>query len=99
TSTGAVFTLPVVEVTLDDIRRLDTQLVAAGPQAATAYTDADLTRASAIAVRSEDEGLEARWRAAADLAVAIPLRRTTTDSLNAATAAAILLFEAVRQRG
>ena len=40
-----------------------------------------------------------RWREAADVAVAIPQRGTATDSLNAATAAAILLFEAVRQRG
>ena len=98
-STGAVFTLPVVESTLDDVRGLGVQVVAAAPGAATRYSDADLTRASAIVVGAEDEGLDERWRAAADLEVAIPQRGTATDSLNTATAAAILLFEAVRQRG
>jgi TrmH family RNA methyltransferase len=63
------------------------------------YTDADLTVPSAIAVGAEDSGLPEPWRDAADVRVSIPLRARTADSLNAATAAAILLFEAVRQRG
>jgi TrmH family RNA methyltransferase len=98
-STGAVFTLPVVEASLQDVKGLGVQLVAAVVGAPTRYTDADLARASAIVVGAEDDGLDARWREAADVAVAIPQRGTATDSLNAATAAAILLFEAVRQRG
>ena len=98
-STGAVFTLPVVEATLDDVRGLGVQVVAAAVDAPTRYTDADLTRPSALVVGAEDEGLDERWRAAADVTVSIPQRGAATDSLNAATAAAILLFEAVRQRG
>jgi TrmH family RNA methyltransferase len=98
-STGAVFTLPVVEASLDDVRDLGVQVVAATPTAATGYTDADLAQPVAIAVGAEDEGLDERWRAAADVEVSIPQRGTATDSLNTATAAAILLFEAVRQRG
>jgi TrmH family RNA methyltransferase len=98
-STGAVFTLPVVEATLDDVRGLGTRLVAASPGAPTRYTDADLTAPTAFVVGPEDEGLDERWRDAADLEVAIPIRGSAADSLNAATAAAILLFEAVRQRG
>ena len=97
-STGAVFTLPVVEATLDQVRALDVQLVAAVIGAATRHTDADLTRPTAIAIGAEDEGLDDRWRAAADLHVEIPMRGRTVDSLNAANAAAILLYEAVRQR-
>jgi len=97
-STGAVFTLPVVEATLDDVRALDAQLVAAVVGAATAYTDADLERPSAIAVGAEDEGLDAAWRAAADVTVALPVLGRAVDSLNASTAAAVLLYEAVRQR-
>jgi TrmH family RNA methyltransferase len=97
-STGAVFTLPVVEGTLDDVRSLGVQVVAATVDAPTRYTDADLTRPSALIVGAEDEGLNERWRAAADVTVSIPQRGVATDSLNAATAAAILLFEAVRQR-
>ena len=40
-----------------------------------AYTDADLTAPTALVVGAEDEGLDERWRAAADLAVAIPRPR------------------------
>ena len=44
-------------------------------------------------------GLDAAWRETADLQVEIPMRGTAADSLNASAAAAVLLFEAVRQRG
>lgn len=98
-STGAVFTLPVIEATLEDVKALGVQTVAAVVDAGCAYTEADLTAPTALVVGAEDEGLDARWRDAADLEVAIPMRGRTADSLNAATAAAILLFEAVRQRG
>jgi len=98
-STGAVFTLPVVEAGLEDVRGLATTLVAAVVGAGNAYTDVDLTPPTTFAVGSEDRGLDERWREAADVAVSIPTRGRSVDSLNAATAAAILLFEAVRQRG
>jgi TrmH family RNA methyltransferase len=98
-STGATFTLPVIEATLQDVRALGVQLVAAAVGAELPYTDADLAAPTAIAVGSEDTGLPAPWRSAADLQVSIPLRGGTADSLNAATAAAIMLFEARRQRG
>jgi TrmH family RNA methyltransferase len=98
-STGAVFTLPVVEATLDEVKALGVRLVAAVVGAGTSYTDADLGGPIALVVGAEDEGLDERWREAADVAVSIPLHGRATDSLNAATAAAILLFEAVRRRG
>ena len=98
-STGAVFTLPVVTTSLEDVRALDAQLVAAVVAAPTLHTEADLAQPSTIAVGPEDAGLSERWREAADVTVSIPMRGTTADSLNAANAAAILLFEAVRQRG
>jgi TrmH family RNA methyltransferase len=98
-STGAVFTLPIVEATLDDVCTLPAELVAADAAAAAPYTDADLTRPVAIAIGAEDAGLPASWLDAADRRVAIPLASDVTDSLNAAAAAAILLFEARRQRG
>jgi TrmH family RNA methyltransferase len=98
-STGAVFTLPIVETTLDDVRALPAQLVAAAVGAPTAHTDADLTGPTTIAVGAEDMGLDPRWTDAAALTVSIPMHGRTADSLNASNAAAILLFEAVRQRG
>jgi TrmH family RNA methyltransferase len=98
-STGAVFTLPIAEVTLDEVRALELQKIAAVVDAPTRYTDADLTKPTAFIVGSEDEGLNDAWRAVADEQVAIPMRTQTADSLNAATSAGVLLFEAVRQRG
>ncbi len=98
-STGAVFTLPIVETTLADVQALPLRRVAAVVDAPTPYTDADLTAATALLVGAEDAGLDDRWRAAADLHVSVPMRARTADSLNAATTAAIILFEAVRQRG
>jgi TrmH family RNA methyltransferase len=98
-STGAVFTLPVVATTLDEVMSLDAQLVAAVVDAEPSYADVDLARPTALVVGAEDAGLEARWRDAADVTVSIPMHGRTADSLNAANAAAILLFEAVRQRG
>ena len=98
-STGAVFTLPIAEVTLDDVHALPLQKIAAVVGAHKRYTDADLTRPTAFIVGSEDEGLNDAWRGAADEQVAIPMSPRTADSLNAATSAGVLLFEAVRQRG
>ena len=98
-STGAVFTLPIVEATRDEIVQLPVQKVAAVVDARTAYTDADLTQPTALIVGAEDEGLDAGWREASDVQVSIPMRARTVDSINAATSAAILLFEAARQRG
>ena len=97
-STGAVFALPIVEATLEQVRTLPTELVATAPGATTTYTEVDLTRPVTIAVGAEDKGLPESWLDAADRRITIPLATTATDSLNAATAAAIVLFEARRQR-
>ena len=67
------------------------------------YLDTDLTGPVAIVIGPEDRGLDSRWlsqscNAAAAEAVSIPMPGRGVDSLNAAAAAAILLFEAARQR-
>jgi TrmH family RNA methyltransferase len=98
-STGAVFTLPVVESGLDEVKSLAVELIATALDAPLAYTDADLSRPVAIAVGAEDDGLPAAWVEAASATVSIPVAPGSADSLNAATAAAVVLFEAVRQRG
>jgi TrmH family RNA methyltransferase len=97
-STGAVFTLPILASDLDGLRALPLRRVAAVVDAPTRYTDVDLRAPSALIVGAEDSGLDERWREAADDAVSIPLNGDTVDSLNAGAAAAVLLFEAVRQR-
>jgi TrmH family RNA methyltransferase len=98
-STGAVFTLPIAEVTLDEVRALDVQKIAAVVGAPTRHSEADLTPPTALLIGAEDDGLDAAWRDAADLQVTLPMRARTVDSLNASTAAAVLLYETLRQRG
>jgi TrmH family RNA methyltransferase len=65
----------------------------------TTFTAPDYTGPTAFIVGAEDEGLGDEWQALADTRVAIPMKQNATaDSLNASTAAALLLYEAVRQR-
>ncbi len=98
-STGAVFTLPIVAVTREDIAALPHQKVAAVLGAGTRHTDPDYTKPTAFLVGAEDDGLSTAWRQVADAEVEIPIKRTAAaDSLNASVAAAVLLFEVVRQR-
>jgi TrmH family RNA methyltransferase len=97
-STGAVFTLPIVDVTADDVARLPHRKVAATLGAPSAHTAPDYTHPTAFLVGAEDAGLDETWRAVAETEVEIPMRGATADSLNAGAAAAVLLYEAVRQR-
>jgi len=97
-STGAVFTLPIVEATRDEIAALPQRKVAAVLGARHRHSDADYREPTAFLVGAEDEGLDADWRAIADAEVEIPMSGAAADSLNASAAAAVLLFEAVRQR-
>lgn len=100
-SVGAVFGLPIATASGDAIRawleRRGIPLLAASPQAETIYTDATLTGPIALAVGSEHRGLGENWLASAQT-VSIPMAGRV-DSVNAATAAALLLFEARRQCG
>ena len=100
-STGAVFTLPVVEATLDDVRGLGVAARRRRRRRADALHRRRPARARARSSSApRTTGLDERW-----LARRRPrrsrsrVRGRSADSLNAATAAAILLFEAVRQRG
>ncbi|HEX4526721.1 MAG TPA: RNA methyltransferase [Gaiellaceae bacterium] len=97
-STGAVFTLPIVEATLADVAALPHRKIAAVLEATQAHTAPDYTGPTAFLIGAEDAGLDDEWRELADAEVVIPMKGATADSLNASTAAAVLLFEAVRQR-
>ncbi len=74
------------------------RIVAAKVDAGRAYTDADLTGPLALAFGSEADGLSSAWDGAEVEAVHIPMLGAA-DSLNVAAAAAVLLYEALRQRG
>jgi RNA methyltransferase, TrmH family len=100
-SKGTVFCVPVASATgtqaLDWVRARGLQLVAAAPDAARLVTDSDLTGPTAIAVGAERSGLSAEWLEHADVTVRIPMFGLA-DSLNVSTSAAIITYEAVRQR-
>ena len=105
-STGAVFTLPVVSAPSAEIRAFLKQhgiaLLAATPAGDTDYSRADMAGAVALVIGTEDVGLDAAWldaaKAPSGAKIVIPMPGQAVDSLNASTAAAVLLFEAVRQR-
>ena len=60
-------------------------------------TEADLTGPTVIAVGAEQAGLPDEWLKRADVRVRIPMFGLA-DSLNVSTSAAIISYEAVRQR-
>ncbi len=100
-STGALFAVPVAVADADAVRsRLRSApltLLAAVTDGGRAPWEIDLSEGTAIVIGPEDRGLSPAWTAAADQLTTIPLAGTV-DSLNASVAAAVLLFELVRQR-
>ncbi len=100
-SLGTLFSVPVSECRTGEaiawLRSNAIRLVAATPAGSLPYTAVDYMLPTAIALGSEADGLSAELLAAADAAVFIPMYGLA-DSLNLATAAALLLYEARRQR-
>ena len=100
-SLGTVLSLPLAiaptGTLLPWLRERAIRIVAARVQAAADYREADLRGPLAIAVGSEAGGLGAAWLAADVEGVRLPMLGRA-DSLNVAAAAAVLLYEARRQR-
>ena len=100
-SIGAVFTVPCVacssEECIDFLKRHDMKILTAQLQDSKVYYDTDMTHPTAIVMGTEATGLTNIWREAADAHILIPMQGRL-DSLNVSVSAAILMFEAVRQR-
>jgi TrmH family RNA methyltransferase len=100
-SLGTIFALPVVTASsVDTLAWLGAhgiRPVATIVEASVPYTAADLRGPLAVVLGSEAEGLSEIWRSAGVTAIAIPMAGIA-DSLNVSVAAAVVLFEAVRQR-
>lgn len=100
-SIGAVFTVPVVACSSEDaIRWLQQRgfaILTAQLQDSSLYYDCNMTGATAIVMGTESTGLSDQWRRAATAHIRIPMLGRL-DSLNVSVSAAILLFEAIRQR-
>jgi TrmH family RNA methyltransferase len=100
-SKGTVFSVPVAAGTtartLDWLAARDATLVVTTPDTDLLYTDVDLTGAVAVAVGAEKHGVDDALLDAAAYRVRIPMRGKA-NSLNVAASAAVVLFEARRQR-
>ncbi|MCP3965226.1 MAG: RNA methyltransferase [Lentisphaerae bacterium] len=100
-STGALFSVPMAEATSEEtiewLQKNNIRALAATPHTDEIYTDVDMTQGVAIVVGTEQHGLTDVWLNKADINVRIPMLGKI-DSLNVATAATILLYEAARQR-
>lgn len=101
-SRGALFTVPAIEVdnrtALDWLKANRIQILAATPASTTSYLSADMTGGTAIAVGTEDAGLSDFWMSSADLQVLIPMTGKV-NSLNVSISTALIVYEALRQRG
>ena len=100
-SIGAVFTVPTVAASSEEVipwlQAQHIQILTARLQDSSLYYDCDMRRGTALVMGTESTGLTDRWRQAASAHIRIPMLGRL-DSLNVSVSAAILLFEAVRQR-
>ena len=101
-SRGSFFTVPAVHCHVGEARDFlhdrGLKVLATTPAADVSYTDADLTGSMAVVLGCEHEGLSEAWlKDEGCVAVRIPMQGRA-DSLNVSTAAAVLMYEALRQR-
>jgi len=100
-SLGGIFTVPTVCASSEEaiawLRARGIRILTAQLQDSSWYYDIDMTGGTALVMGTESTGLTDLWRRAADAHIRIPMLGHL-DSLNVSVSAAILLFEAVRQR-
>ena len=102
-SAGALEYMPVARVsniasTLRDLKAQGVWVFGTAAEGATVLYEADLTLPAAIVIGNEGVGMSRIVAEHCDFKVSIPMKGQIS-SLNASAAAAILLYEAVRQRG
>ena len=100
-SIGGIFTVQTATATSEDtinwLKNNKIKIYTAQLQDSEWYYDTDMTGGTAIIMGTEATGLTNIWRNAADAHIKIPMLGKL-DSLNVSVSAAILLFEAVKQR-
>ena len=100
-SIGAIFTVPTAVCTSQEciafLKERNIKILTAQLQDSYEYYDYDMRPATAIVMGTESTGLTQQWREAADAHIRIPMLGRL-DSLNVSVSAAILMYEAVRQR-
>lgn len=100
-SIGAVFTVHTAVCTtaqaITFLKSKGIRILTAQLQDSSLYYDCPMTKGTAIVMGTEATGLSDKWRQAADAHIRIPMLGKL-DSLNVSVSAAVLLYEAVRQR-
>jgi len=100
-SEGLVFRLPVIvasrEESINFLSEKEIKVFAAALVGAKKYVDVDFKMGSAILLGTESTGLSKEWIKKADEIIKIPMK-AGIDSLNVSVSAAILIFEAWKQR-
>ena len=100
-SLGAFFTNTIAECSCEEayqwLKSKGISILTAQLQDSRPYYDTDMRHGTAIVLGSEDKGLTGFWRERSDSRIMIPMLGKT-DSLNVSVSAAILCYEAVRQR-
>jgi TrmH family RNA methyltransferase len=101
-SVGCIFTTQIASSTSQDaiawLSSKGIKIFATSLEASTPYHELDFTGPSAIIMGTEATGLSDTWIRAASSSVIIPMRGKI-DSMNVSNAAAVIVFEACRQRG
>lgn len=100
-SLGTLFSIPTCAAPAGEVlawlRENKCQILAARLDAQQLYTAVDLKRPTALVLGSEAAGLSDAWQAADVTPIRVPMCGTA-DSLNVSAAAAVLFYEALRQR-
>ena len=100
-SIGGVFSVPTAVCTSQEciafLKERGIKILTAQLQDSYEYYDYDMRPATAIVMGTESTGLTDQWRQAADAHIRIPMLGRL-DSLNVSVSAAILMYEALRQR-
>ncbi|MCC9606008.1 RNA methyltransferase [Blastopirellula sp. JC732] len=100
-SLGTIFAVPTFEATTAEtfafLRAAGVQMFAARVEGAVSYEQVSFAGPTALILGSEAEGLSGRWLADDVTNIRLPMRGIA-DSLNVSTTAAVLLYEADRQR-
>ena len=102
TSAGALHSIKVckednLRTTIDYLKEYDIQIVACHEKTETLMYDADLKKATAIIMGSEENGISGEYLKRSDVAIKIPMVGQIA-SLNVSVATGIVLFEVIRQR-
>ena len=100
-SLGTIFTMPVCSATtaetLEWLRKNEMAIFATRVDGSLPYTEVDYRGPAAVVLGSEADGLSPEWAADDVTAVNVPMLGVA-DSLNVSATAAVLFYEALRQR-